>query len=90
MSRGIAVVPALALITKIGNDRWLGLRYLGSLILHCCQQANALIQQTDTLYEFAPNTSSRPSQSFTTNSLAPHGITPSFRVNSTPFAAYSA
>jgi hypothetical protein len=41
-------------------------------------------------YRFAPKASRRPSQSFTTNSRQCHGMLPSPRVNSTPWAAYSA
>src|SRR6266581_5981477 len=41
-------------------------------------------------YRFAPKASRRPSQSFTTNSRLCHGMLPSPRVNSTPWAAYSA
>ncbi len=40
-------------------------------------------------YRFAPKASRRPSQSFTTNSRVCHGMLPSPRVNSTPWAAYS-
>ena len=41
-------------------------------------------------YKFAPKASSRPSQSFTTNSRVCHGVSPSSRANSTPLTAYSA
>ena len=41
-------------------------------------------------YKLAPKASRRPSQSFTTNSRQCHGISLSSRVNSTPWAAYSA
>jgi hypothetical protein len=41
-------------------------------------------------YRFAPKASRRPSQSFTTNSRQCHGMLPSRRVNSAPWAAYSA
>ncbi len=41
-------------------------------------------------YRFAPKASRRPSQSFTTNSRLCQGMLPSPRVNSTPWAAYSA
>src|SRR5579871_5372526 len=50
---------------------------------------NALVDHAS-LNFVAPNASSRPSQSFTTNSREFHGISPSPRTNSTPFAAYSA
>src|SRR5260370_38603359 len=45
---------------------------------------------TEEDYRFAPKASRRPSQSFTTNSRLCHGMLPSPRVNSTPWAAYSA
>jgi len=45
---------------------------------------------TEEDYRFAPKASRRPSQSFTTNSRECHGMLASPRVNSTPWAAYSA
>jgi hypothetical protein len=41
-------------------------------------------------YRFAPKASRRPSQSFTANSRMCHGVLASPRLNSTPWAAYSA
>jgi hypothetical protein len=45
---------------------------------------------TEEGYRFAPKASKRPSQSFTTNSRQCQGMLPSPRVNSTPWAEYSA
>lgn len=41
-------------------------------------------------YRFAPKANRRPSQSFTTNARECHGVLASPRVNSIPWAAYSA
>lgn len=59
-------------------------------ILRHSPSGRFLKRTTEEDYRFAPKASRRPSQSFTTNSRLCHGTLPSPRVNSTPWAAYSA
>jgi hypothetical protein len=58
--------------------------------LHLAARPVFVDQAWETHYKFEPKANSRPSQSLTTNSRPPHGMSPSSRAISTPLPAYSA
>src|SRR6266481_9894571 len=75
------------LVRSLENSR----RVTGLKTGHYTELVRAVAKQLNPgLYRFAPKASRRPSQSFTTNSRQCQGMLPSPRVNSTPWAAYSA